>query len=230
MILPESAQFWQELAHCAQVPTKVFAKRRAIPKLSVSAGRLRTPPSDERTHIRSPFRAPGSSRQSPSWHIGSRMFERNFHRQASANVKAKAAIFLDPKAPTWARFAQSSSSGEQTCHRSKFLSPPAVWPSSPGARCQQTENALLSARALVSWVPQRLTATFLQVPHSVLPQARYVTTQASAAARRYGLAKPNFQHRTGVSSRGVLPCLPASNRRCAGFSCCQISQRTVAHV
>ncbi len=229
MILPDAAQFWQELAHCAQAQTQGVAKRRAIPKLCVSAGRLRTSLPDERAHIRSPFRAPGSSRQSPSWRIGSRMFGRSFYRQAFANVKVKAAIFLDPKAPTWARFAQSSSSGEQTCHRSKFLSPPAAWPSLPGAKCQQTASVPPLARALVPLVPQRLAATSLQVLPQVRPRARCATTSAFAA-NTTGLATHISQHRARVSSRGAYPCPPASHQRCAGLPRCQISQRTAAHV
>ncbi|MFT5060461.1 MAG: hypothetical protein ACI9AX_000783 [Polaromonas sp.] len=229
MILPDVPQIWQELAQSGQAGTQCFAKPHAIPKLSVSAGRLRRSLSDERGHIRSSFRALESSRLSPSRRIGSRMSLGDRHRQSPANVMTRVEICLDPSAPTWARSAQSSSSGEQTCHRSKFLSPPVVWSSLPGARCQQTASAPQSERALVSWVQQYLTATFLPARHLVPPRVHCATTQAFVARSTTGLAKPKSQHRTGPSSRDPLSCLPASDLRCAG-PVCSLSQRTVAHV
>lgn len=232
MILPDVPQIWQELAQSGQAGTQCFAKPHAIPKLPVSAGRLRRSLFDERGHIRSSFRALESSRLSPSRRIGSRMSLGDRHRQSPANVMTRAEICLDPSAPTWARSAQSSSSGEQTCHRSKFLSPPVAWSSLPGARCQQTASAPQSERALVSWVQQRLTATFSRVSQSAQPQVRYATILLQGFARAAsttGLAKPKSQHRTGPSSRDALSCLPASDLRCAGHVC-SLSQRTAAHV
>ncbi len=225
MILPDVPQIWQELAQSGQAGTQCFAKPHAIPKLPISAGRLRRSLFDERGHIRSL----GSSCLSPSRRIGSRMSLRDRHRQSPANVMTRAEICLDPSAPTWARSAQSSSSGEQTCHRSKFLSPPVVWSSLPGARCQQTASAPQSERALVSWVQQYLTATFLPARHLVLRRVHCATTQAFVARSTTGLAKPKSQHRTGPSSRDALSCLPASDLRCAGHVC-SLSQRTAAHV
>lgn len=228
MILPRLPQIWQDLAQSVRVAAQGFAKSRAGRRVYVSAGHLRVPLSDERSHTRSPFEAPESSLLSPSRPTGFRVFGARLHRQTLAIVNDVFANFLDWRAASCARFVQSRFSGEQKCHRSRFLSPPAASPSWPGAKCHLTGSALLLAQAWALLAPQRLAATSPRVRLPVPPQARCATTWAFAA-KPSGLAFSSFRTAQGllcaVRSHVRLPASLAARAFSALFC-----QRTVAHV
>jgi len=149
-------------------------------------------------HIRSPFRAPGSRRQSPYVApLDSRMFwAQVFIGKPPPTEVAKAAIFLDPKGPNMGTVSRrdsfiTSESKNMPSNQNFFIAGSSL---AICAGCQDVsrrKNAPRSARALASVGAAALNATFFSADTWCFAQARLLVDERRTSCAAKDALRPS---------------------------------------